>query len=179
MVMTDVISNLRLTTIPLNETNYEIWSRAITKSLKGRGKIGYIDGTKIKPTGENTEATGEEWEICDNQVSTWILNSIESNLSSQFIYTNTALELWTEIKSRFCQETNFVRIFQLKQQLSQLKQENLSISKYVGRLKIKNEKLASYQPPSNDPRKIIERAEIEKVYQFLTGLDPSYEPIRA
>jgi hypothetical protein len=49
----------------------------------------------------------------------------------------------------------------------------------VGRLKIKNEELASYQPPPNDPRKITERAEIEKVYQFLTGLDPSYEPIRA
>jgi gag-polypeptide of LTR copia-type len=110
MVMTDVISNLRLITIPFNETNYEIWSRAITKSLKGRGKIGF-DGTKIKPTGENTEATAEEWEIYDNQVSTWILNSIESNLSSQFIYTNTALELWTEIKSRFCQKTNFARIF--------------------------------------------------------------------
>jgi hypothetical protein len=49
----------------------------------------------------------------------------------------------------------------------------------VGLLKIKNEELASYQPPPNDPRKIAERAEIEKVYQFLTGLDPSYESIRA
>jgi gag-polypeptide of LTR copia-type len=59
MATTDVISNLRLTTIPLNETNYEKWSRAITKSLKGRGKIGYIDGTKTKSTGTNTETAAE------------------------------------------------------------------------------------------------------------------------
>jgi hypothetical protein len=39
----------------------------------------------------------EEWEIEDNQISTWILNSMEPRYCEQFIFTNTAFELWQEI----------------------------------------------------------------------------------
>jgi gag-polypeptide of LTR copia-type len=91
-------SSMRFTTIPLNKHNYQTWSRAIIKSLKGRGKIGYITGIKKKPeNAEKEKEKTEEWEIEDNQISTWILNSMEPRYCEQFIFTNTAFELWQEI----------------------------------------------------------------------------------
>jgi gag-polypeptide of LTR copia-type len=87
----DSNSTLQLTTIPLNKSNYQTWSQVIIKSLKGRGKIGYIIGAKTKP---DEAAKIEEWEIIDNQVSTWILNSMKPQYCEQFVYTNTAFELW-------------------------------------------------------------------------------------
>jgi hypothetical protein len=51
-----------------------------TICLKGRGKYGYVTGDKSKP-----KTNSEEWETCDNRLMTSILNSIEPQLSEQFV----------------------------------------------------------------------------------------------
>jgi gag-polypeptide of LTR copia-type len=44
----------------LNGKNYQSWAKTAAISLRGKGKLGCINGTKAKPT--TTEET-EEWKI--------------------------------------------------------------------------------------------------------------------
>jgi gag-polypeptide of LTR copia-type len=41
----DVNTSLKLTSMLLNDKNYQVWAKAARISLKGKGKLGYIDGS--------------------------------------------------------------------------------------------------------------------------------------
>jgi gag-polypeptide of LTR copia-type len=45
----DVNTSLKLTSMLLNDKNYQAWAKAVRISLKGKGKLGYINGTRPKP----------------------------------------------------------------------------------------------------------------------------------
>jgi gag-polypeptide of LTR copia-type len=45
----DINTSLRLTSMLLNGKNYQFWAKAATISLKGKGKLGYVNGTRPKP----------------------------------------------------------------------------------------------------------------------------------
>jgi gag-polypeptide of LTR copia-type len=42
----DINTSLKLTSMLLNDKNYQSWAKAAQISLKGKDKIGYIDGTR-------------------------------------------------------------------------------------------------------------------------------------
>jgi gag-polypeptide of LTR copia-type len=37
------------TSMLLNDKNYQVWAKAAIISLKGKGKLGYINGTRPRP----------------------------------------------------------------------------------------------------------------------------------
>jgi gag-polypeptide of LTR copia-type len=47
----------------LNGKNYQSWTKAVTIYLKGKEKLGYVNGTRPKPV---MPIEIEEWEIQDN-----------------------------------------------------------------------------------------------------------------
>jgi hypothetical protein len=53
------------------------------------------------------------------------------------------------------------------------------MTEYIGSLKTKFEELTTLNPITTDLKLLQERAELDRVYQLLAGLDPSYELIRA
>jgi hypothetical protein len=53
------------------------------------------------------------------------------------------------------------------------------MTEYIGSLKTKFDELATLNPIITDLKVLQERAEVDRVYQLLAGLDPSYEPIRS
>jgi gag-polypeptide of LTR copia-type len=44
----DVNTSLKLTSILLNGKNYQIWAKAARISLKGKDKLGYINGIRSR-----------------------------------------------------------------------------------------------------------------------------------
>ena len=80
-----------LTTIKLNGTNFQQWSRSIKIALRTRTKLGFIDGSCKKP--QPASLKYKQWIRCDSMVISWLLNSIVPKLSKAFLYTRYAEEL--------------------------------------------------------------------------------------
>ena len=62
--MSQQFDNSKLTSITLNGSkNYIPWSRSVTIGISGRGKLGFVTGTKKKPVANKPlEPTAEETE---------------------------------------------------------------------------------------------------------------------
>lgn len=163
----------------LNGNNYQYWARLITIALSGLGKVGYINGEIKSPTEtEITSSKYQEWQMNDSLVLSWILHSIEPSISELFIFSETALDLWNSLEEMYGIKHKYLRIFQLKQELAQIKQGGRSVTELIGQLMCKWDELAIYQPPTTDLKIIQQRIEQEKIFQFLAGLNSSYEAVR-
>ena len=114
-------------------------------------------------------------------VLSWILNSVQSNIASSIIYTDTANEVWRDLKDRF-EQGNDSRIYQIREEIVGLHQGQQSISSYYTKMKSLWDELASYHNPISCScgaiKGLVERVEKEKVMQFLMGLNESYAIVR-
>ncbi|XP_077211155.1 uncharacterized protein LOC143846570 [Tasmannia lanceolata] len=79
-------------------------------------------------------------------VISWLLHSITPELASSVIYADSVHEIWEDLKDRFSQP-NTKKVYQIKQDILDLKQGNLSISVYFTPLKILWDELSSYISP--------------------------------
>jgi Retrotransposon gag protein len=123
------------------------------------------------------EPKDPKWDQDNVNVMKRLLNSMEPQISRLFMYYESAREIWDETKEMFGQEQNFVcfaYIFHIKQEISQIKQGTKIVTEYYGDLKVKWDELALYTTTTD-----LRALEQEKVFQFFSGLDPSYEPVRS
>lgn len=111
----DANPNLRLTATLLNENNYLSWARSVSLTLSGRGKIGYINGKIKKPEppkeGEVDPQVLEQWQMNNDIVCSWLLNSMEPSISGIFLLCDTAKDMWDSVKEMFGHQQNFAHIF--------------------------------------------------------------------
>jgi gag-polypeptide of LTR copia-type len=171
----DSNTSIKLTTMLFNGKNYLPWARAVTISLKGKGKFGHVDGSKKKP---EKDPEKEEWEMHDNLIMSWLLNSMEPSQCEIFVYCDSSHEIWMKMKKMFARTNNFAHIFQLKQDIAQIKQGSKSITEFYGAIKAKWDELDIHVPDSTDLEKIRERKEQDRIFQLLANLDPSFELVR-
>jgi gag-polypeptide of LTR copia-type len=162
----EVHQTLRLTTMLLNGTNYPSWARSVTLSLQGKGKIDHIT--------DNSAKTDPNWTTNDINVMNWLLNLMEPQISRLFMYLESAKEIWEETKEMFGQEKNLAYIFHLKQELAKINQGPKTVTEYYGDLKVKWDEIGLYSHTTD-----LKALEQDHIFQFLSRLDPSYEPIRA
>jgi gag-polypeptide of LTR copia-type len=113
----------RLTTTLLNGTNYPSWVRSVYLFLHSKGKLSHITGKTEIPIEQktSTEQTNLEWQQNDTSVMTWLLNSMEPQVSRLFMFMNSAKEIWDETKEMYGQDQNFSYILHLKQEIAQIK----------------------------------------------------------
>ncbi|KAH9750713.1 retrovirus-related pol polyprotein from transposon RE2 [Citrus sinensis] len=107
----------------LTGDNYPTWRRAIRMALSAKNKMGFVNGTILKP--EGPEAA--EWERCNDMVLSWLLNSISPDIANSVIYADTAKEVWDDLYNRFSQG-NLARIFQIKRAICTLLQEHQTLA---------------------------------------------------
>ena len=137
-------TNLVLVTEQLTEENYVSWSRAMTIGLSVKNKIGFVDGTIARPTGDLLPV----WIRNNNIVISWILNSVSKPISANILFSDLARTIWVELKERF-QKKNAPRIFQLKRSLATLSQNQDSIGMYFTKFKTLFDELNTYRPACN------------------------------
>ncbi|XP_073017997.1 uncharacterized protein [Primulina eburnea] len=117
----DVNTSQKLSSVLLNEFNYLPWSRAITIALGGRARLGFINGTLKSP--ESSSPEYEAWLSKDQQVMSWILNSMERDLAEIFSYSESALDLWNAVRDMYGNQNNSARIFQIHREIANLHQD--------------------------------------------------------
>ncbi|KAL5767593.1 hypothetical protein ACOSQ2_014376 [Xanthoceras sorbifolium] len=145
---------------PLNGENYSTWKKAMTLALNSKNKLGFVNGS-IKAPSEETDPEGyATWSRCNDMVHSWIVNTLNPNISDSVIYYSTAHEVWEDLHEQFSQNIAYLR------------QERLSVSTYYTKLKSLWDELASY----NDATHGVQQDQ-QKLMQFLMGLNDSYSAI--
>ena len=157
-------SGLVLVSKPLEGDNYGQWSCAMRFALSAKNKIEFIDGMIQAPP--STDPKFSAWQRCNHMVLSWILNSVQPNIASSIIYTDTANEVWRDLKDRF-EQGNDSRIYQIQEEIVGLRQGQQSISSYYTNMKSLWDELASYHNPISCScgaiKGLAEREEKEKV----------------
>lgn len=108
-------------------TNFVRWSRNIKRGLIAKNKEGFINGEIVKH--DVVSKDYQKWKRADFMVVSWILSSMSSELADDFGYIESVVDLWRELNERFGQ-TNGPLVYQLKKEIDNLRQENMTIVSY-------------------------------------------------
>lgn len=168
----------------LNGTNYHSWSRSVTFSLRSKHKLHFINGALPRPHDEDRDSIA--WDRCNTMVMSWLVNSVEPEISQSVLWIDTASEIWKELKDRFYQGDVF-RISDIQEEIYTLKQGDCSISSYYTKLKKLWQELDNFRPipvvSCTDDCKAIskmrEYRDNDQVIRFLKGLNEQYSTFRS
>ncbi|XP_068331705.1 uncharacterized protein [Pyrus communis] len=96
-----------------------------------------------------------------------------------FSYSVSSHQLWNSVRDMYGDLNNVARVFQLKKDLTELQQGNLSFVQHLGNLKAKWNELDLYRPHTTDTTILLKRVEADKVFQLLVSIGPYYEDLRS
>lgn len=114
--------NLVLVSEPFTESNYTSCNQTMLLGLTMKNKIGFIDGTLLRLM------------ICNSVVKAWILNAISKEISATTNFSDSTQEMW------------FVYRINTSIKISNLVQDQLSVTTYFVKLKTLWNELVSYRP---------------------------------
>ncbi|RVW50122.1 hypothetical protein CK203_012113 [Vitis vinifera] len=125
--------SVQITTIRLNGDNFLRWSQSVWMYIKGRGKMGYLTGEKKAPAVDDPNYA--IWDAENSMVMTWLVNSMEEDISSNYMCYPTAQELWENVNQMYSDLGNQSRIFELTLKLGEIRQGEDNVTKYFNSLK--------------------------------------------
>lgn len=114
-------------------------------------------------------------------VLSWLLNTVEPDLTEGVVYANTTREIWKDFEDWFSQG-NAPRIYQIQKTITFHTQGSMPISNYYTKLKGYWDELISYRgTPScfcDGMKEYNKFKEHDQIMQFLIGLNDSYNAVR-
>ncbi|XP_074299444.1 uncharacterized protein LOC141630547 [Silene latifolia] len=178
--------SLMLTQTIFDGDNYDLWADAVRNGLDAKNKLGFIEGKVKQPViteGDEENVEGIAWRQSNAMVKAWLRNVINPKLHPSITFSGTVFEIWEELRERFS-AGNAPRVHQLKADLTECKQGDLSVVEYYTQLKTIWDELSSY---SRVPKctcgaaaALLKEREEEKVHQFLMGLNSAlYSNLRS
>ncbi|TXG48382.1 hypothetical protein EZV62_027676 [Acer yangbiense] len=167
--------------VKLNHENYLLWKNLVLPVIRGNRMEGYITGAKKCPPEfiitdleqeadetleENPEY--EDWIVHDQILLGWLYNSMEPDVASEVIGSETSKDLWESINTLFGLKTKS-NIAYYKREFQKLQKGGMKMSDYLKAAKklADNLALAGRPVPLED-----------LVSQVLDGLDSvEYNPL--
>ncbi|XP_073107281.1 uncharacterized protein [Elaeis guineensis] len=123
-----------------------------------------------------------QWRMENSVVLAFLLNTMTSNVARSVQLLETAQEVWETVAQMFSQKQNSAQAFEIRSQLRQLRQGDLSITEYATELKRLWSEADHYRTfalqCSIDVDGFQKYLEEERVQDFLYGLNPEYESVR-
>ncbi|XP_073023649.1 uncharacterized protein [Primulina eburnea] len=175
---------LTLVSHVLTGENYVFWSRAMKIALSVKNKLGFIDRSVAKPPSNELNLLNY-WSRNNNIVISWILNSVSKEISASILFSESAAEIWEDLRERF-QQSNGPRVFQLRRELVSCRQEQEPVSVYFTKLKALWEELSNFRPACScgmcncdGVKKIDEYFQMDFTMSFLMGLNDSFAQVRS
>ncbi|CAL1375543.1 unnamed protein product [Linum trigynum] len=168
----------------LHDSNYGEWVADMQELLFAKNKIGFVDGTIPKP--EDPAFEKQQWLRCDAMVKGWLKTTMTKEVGNSVRYATTAREIWQDLKERFG-KGSAPRAYEIRRQISWLRQESLGVSAYYTKLRTLWDELLSISPlPScscgncscSISKQLRESKEKEQLYDFLMGLNDEFAAIR-
>lgn len=103
----------------LGSENFRIWRSSMTRSLKGRNKLGFVDGTIKRPTEDEIKI--RKWDRVNAIVCSWVLGSVSESIYHSHAATEDASVVWSELYETYHKADGSV-VFNLHQQINSLTQ---------------------------------------------------------
>ncbi|XP_074352828.1 uncharacterized protein LOC141691979 [Apium graveolens] len=122
----------QLVSVKFNGIGYYNWKHSIMLSLSAKNKLGFIDGTIIKPKVGTTEF--KVWERYNDFVCSWLLNNLDESISRSVLFIKIARVIWIDLEDRFGY-ASMTQIYSIEQQLADLSQGSKSISDFFTEIK--------------------------------------------
>ncbi|KAF3789192.1 hypothetical protein EJ110_NYTH09843 [Nymphaea thermarum] len=125
----------------------------------------------------------DTWYLEDNQVKTWIINSVSSNIQPLILRKKTARDMWVILEHMCGQKKRKVCVYQLMRDVYSLRQGTRSVAEFYAALKSKWEDLdyhsdLTWKCPQDQLQYMTKEWE-NRVFLFLSGLNDDYENIRS
>ncbi|KAF3784503.1 Retrovirus-related Pol polyprotein from transposon TNT 1-94 [Nymphaea thermarum] len=172
---------VQVTTMRLTKENYFKWSVAITMGIAGRGRIAYVNESKGEPPAKSM--AWDTWFLEDNQVKTWIVNSVSLDIQSLILRKKTARDMWLILEQMHSQKKRKVRVYQLMKELYTLRQGDLSVADFYPTLKSKWEDLDYHSDDTcscpQDQMHYMAKELDNRIFLFLAGLNDEFKYIRS
>lgn len=161
--------------------NHSIWSQLLENHATGKGKKGYLTG-RIKEPDEEDDGY-EKWEMENAIVRGWLLQSMEPDIVSIFIRLRTAKQIWDAAYKMYNDVSDLAKIYELRCKATSVKQKGRSVAQYFAELTMIWQEYDERRPNRmKDPEDVKirqEELEIDRVVDFLAGLDIEYDKIRS
>lgn len=74
---------MQVTTVMLSELKYNQWRRSIEIALSSKLKLGFVDGSYIKPLA--TSLLLVHWIRYHNMITSWLLNSVSVEIRNSIV----------------------------------------------------------------------------------------------
>ncbi|WZZ27522.1 hypothetical protein YC2023_010923 [Brassica napus] len=167
--------------ITLKGNNYLVWSRLVKTIVGSKGVWSHVTTgeapkliTQVEDQGEVSSEAVEKWQQEDMVVMSVLHGSLEPAILEAYSYCESAKELWDTLKKVYGNTSNLSRVFEVKQAINNLVQEDMEFTKHLGRFRALWSELEMLRPSTTDPDQLNERREQDKVFGLLLTLSPAY-----
>ncbi|XP_075081258.1 uncharacterized protein LOC142166298 [Nicotiana tabacum] len=127
------MSGAQLISFQLRGTdNYTIWNRSMRIALRGRNKLGLVEGTWKKE--KNRKNLWEQWERCIAIVLSWLMNVVTPQLVGGVVFGASAQAIWEDLREKF-DKVDGSRSFNRHKEIATLYQSTSSVSVYYTKMK--------------------------------------------
>ncbi|RVW65751.1 hypothetical protein CK203_057721 [Vitis vinifera] len=150
--------SVQITTICLNGDNFLRWSQSVRIYIRGRGKMGYLTGEKKASIVDDLNYA--IWDVENSMVMTWLVNSMEEDISCNYMCYPTTQELWENVNQMYSDLGNQSQIFELT-------------------LKLDLDLFNTYEWKSAEDRLHHKKTmEDNRIFKFLAGLNVEFDEVR-
>ena len=130
-----------LPTEKLDRSNYASWSYKMHQYLLGHGYWSYVEGAN-DTTPESTHKDFSAWEQAASRVLYCFASCVSDQLLSYIRDARTATDAWANLKRIFTTDTTSKKL-QLRQELSDISQRDMSLINYTSKIKENCDSLTS------------------------------------
>ncbi|KAK3006834.1 hypothetical protein RJ639_015528 [Escallonia herrerae] len=109
--------------IKLDDTNYGLWSPVVEMYISGKDKLGYINGDLPQP--QETDPSFKKWRTENAVVKSWLINSMDPKLISNYIRFPTAKAVWDAIATTYFDGADTSQVYDLKRKVTRMRQDGL------------------------------------------------------
>ena len=171
---------IQITTVCLNGDNFLRLSQSIRMYLRRKRKIGYLIGDKVAPTSEDSLYT--TWDVENSMVMTWLVNSMNEEIDSNYMCYSTTKELWDNVYQMYSDLGNQSQVYELALRIGEIQQGEESVTKYFSSLKLLWQDLDMFNvykwKSTNDANHYKQTVEAHRIYKFLAGLNVEFDEVR-
>ena len=114
-------------------------------------------------------------------IMTWLVNSMEEDIGSNYMCYSTAKELWDSINEMYPDVSNKSQVYELTLRIGEIKQGGESITKYFNNLKRIWQDLDVYNTyewkSTEDAKYHGQVVEEGRIFKFLAGLNDELDEV--
>ncbi|XP_078438073.1 uncharacterized protein LOC144708561 [Wolffia australiana] len=149
------------------------WQQYVQITLKGRLMRHLLEEGPSK-----TDSKYYDWLDVEGVVHRWLLDSISPSIKGEFLSLESARAMWEAALDSHSKKNNIATLYELVHRAANLRQGDRTIMEYSTELISLWNEIDHYMPP--DPHSVDRKYTLQlRVFQFLIGLNPEYEAVRA